>query len=208
VTHRRSGERLFDEPSRLKGNLQRRSGARLGLAIGEAFAAYLDAESERHATQRQRKGDLEAGPRRSPVIGPMSGSLRTTPRPLTIAEAAVFTAARPRGLNRTNHDESRKRRGPGRDPPPGKSRRATGTPDGPQWVRRTPGTPGSRWARAVTTGIPNLQLDAPSRERPAPLEELNGGFESHLTAAAGWQPLPRTQVVGPERASPSCELVP
>jgi hypothetical protein len=25
----------------------------------------------------------------------------------------VFTAARPRGLNRTNHDESRERRGPG-----------------------------------------------------------------------------------------------
>jgi hypothetical protein len=40
----------------------------------------------------------------------MSGSLRTTLRPLTIAEAAVFTAARPRGLNRTNHDESRERR--------------------------------------------------------------------------------------------------
>jgi hypothetical protein len=72
VTHRRSGGRLFDEPSRLKGNPQRRSGARLGLAIGEAFAAYLDAESERHATRRQRKCDLEAGPRRSLVIGPMS----------------------------------------------------------------------------------------------------------------------------------------
>jgi hypothetical protein len=111
VTHRRSGERLFDEPSRLKGTPQRRSGARLGLAIGEAFAAYLDAESERHSTRRQRKCDLEAGPRRSLVIGPMSGSLRTTLRPLTIAEA-VFTAARPRGLNRTNHDESRERRGP------------------------------------------------------------------------------------------------
>jgi hypothetical protein len=94
VTHRRSGERLFDEPSRLKGNPQRRSGARLGLAIGEAFAAELDAESERHSTRRQRKCDLEAGARRSLVIGPMSGSLRTTPRPLTIAEAAVFTAAR------------------------------------------------------------------------------------------------------------------
>jgi hypothetical protein len=38
------------------------------------------------------------------------------PAALTIAEAAeaaVFTAARPRGLNRTNHDESRERRGPG-----------------------------------------------------------------------------------------------
>ena len=54
-------------------------------------------------------------PRRSLVIGPMSGSLRTTLRPLTIAEAAVFTAAWPRGLNRTNHDESRERRGPGPD---------------------------------------------------------------------------------------------
>jgi hypothetical protein len=43
---------------------------------------------------------------------PMSGSLGTTLRPLTIAEA-VFTAARPLGLNRTNHDESRERRGPG-----------------------------------------------------------------------------------------------
>ena len=59
VTHRRSGERLFDEPSRLKGNPQRRSSARLGLAIGEAFAAYLDAESERHSPRRQRKCDLE-----------------------------------------------------------------------------------------------------------------------------------------------------
>jgi hypothetical protein len=29
---------------------------------------------------------------------------------------AVFTAARPRGLNRTNHDESWERRGPGYDP--------------------------------------------------------------------------------------------
>jgi hypothetical protein len=110
VTHRRSGERLFDEPSRLKGNPPETSGARLGLAIGEAFAAYLDAESERHSTRRQRKCDLEAGPRRSLVIGRMSGSLRTTLRPLTIAEATVFTAARPRGLNRTNHDESRERR--------------------------------------------------------------------------------------------------
>jgi hypothetical protein len=53
VTHRRSGERLFDEPSRLKGIPQRRSGARFGLAlaIGEAFAAYLDAESKRHSTR-------------------------------------------------------------------------------------------------------------------------------------------------------------
>jgi hypothetical protein len=32
-------------------------------------------------------------------------------RGLTGAEA-VFTAARPRGVNRTNHDESRERRGP------------------------------------------------------------------------------------------------
>jgi conjugative relaxase-like TrwC/TraI family protein len=95
-----------------KGTPQRRSGARLGLAIGEAFATYPDAESERHSTRRQRKCDLEAGPRRSLVIGPMSGSLRTTLRPLTIAEAAMFTAVRPRGLNRTNHDESRERRGP------------------------------------------------------------------------------------------------
>ena len=46
ATHRRSGERLFDEPIRLKGNPQRRSGARLGLAIGEAFAAQLDAEGD------------------------------------------------------------------------------------------------------------------------------------------------------------------
>ena len=66
-----------------------------------SVAAELDAESERHSTRRQRKCDLEAGPRRSLVIGPMSGSLRTTLRPLTIAEAAVFTAARPRGLNHT-----------------------------------------------------------------------------------------------------------
>jgi hypothetical protein len=65
------------------------------------------------ADRRQQKCDLEAGPRRSLVVGPMSGSLRTTLRPLTIAEAAVFTAARPRGLNRTNHDKSRERRGPG-----------------------------------------------------------------------------------------------
>jgi hypothetical protein len=35
---------------------------RLGLAIGEAFAGYLDAESERHSTRRQRKCDLEAEP--------------------------------------------------------------------------------------------------------------------------------------------------
>jgi hypothetical protein len=45
--------------------------------------------------------------------GPLSGSLGTALRPLTIAEAAVFTAARPRGLNRTNHDESKERRDPG-----------------------------------------------------------------------------------------------
>ena len=64
-----------------RGTPQRRSDARLGLAIGEAFAAELDAESERHATRRQRKCDLEAGPRCSLVIGPMSGSLRTTLRP-------------------------------------------------------------------------------------------------------------------------------
>jgi hypothetical protein len=51
------------------------------------------------------------GPRRSLVMGPMSGSLRTTLRSPTSAEA-VFTAARLRGLNRTNHDESRERRGP------------------------------------------------------------------------------------------------
>jgi hypothetical protein len=42
----------------------------------------------------------------------MSGSLRTILRSPTSAEA-VFTAARLRGLNRTNHDESRERRGPG-----------------------------------------------------------------------------------------------
>jgi hypothetical protein len=93
VTHRRLGERLFDEPSRLKGNPQRRSGARLGLAIGEAFAAYLDAESERHSTRCHRKCDLEAGPRRSLVMRPMSGWLRTTLRPLTIAEAGVHRCA-------------------------------------------------------------------------------------------------------------------
>jgi hypothetical protein len=47
-----------------RGTPQRRSGARLGLAIGEAFAAYLDAESERHSTRRQRKCDLECSPLR------------------------------------------------------------------------------------------------------------------------------------------------
>ena len=93
MTHRRSGERLFDEPSRLKGNPQRRSGARLGLAIGEAFAAYLDAESERHSTRRQRKCDLEAGPRRSLVMGPMSGSLPDDPAALTMAESSVHRCA-------------------------------------------------------------------------------------------------------------------
>ena len=45
----------------------------------------------------------------------MFGSLLTTRRHLTGAEA-MFTAARPRGLNRTNHDESRERGGPGISP--------------------------------------------------------------------------------------------
>jgi hypothetical protein len=52
---------LFDEPSRLKGTPQRRSGARLGLAIGEAFAAYLDAESERHQLDANGNVTLRQG---------------------------------------------------------------------------------------------------------------------------------------------------
>jgi hypothetical protein len=56
-----------------------------------------------------------AGPWRSLVMRHMFGSLLTIRRPLTGAEA-VFTAARPRGLNRTNHDESRERRSPARTP--------------------------------------------------------------------------------------------
>jgi hypothetical protein len=35
VTHRRSGERLFDEPSRRKGNLPETVRRRFGLAIGQ-----------------------------------------------------------------------------------------------------------------------------------------------------------------------------
>jgi hypothetical protein len=52
------------------------------------------------------------GLRRSLVVRHMSGSLLTALRTPDRAEA-VFTAARQRGLNRTNHDESRERRAPG-----------------------------------------------------------------------------------------------
>jgi hypothetical protein len=63
-------------------------------------------------TSRTKSGSpLVSGPRRSLVMRHMSGSLLTACGPLTGAEA-VFTAPRPRGLNRTNHDESRERRSP------------------------------------------------------------------------------------------------
>jgi hypothetical protein len=70
------------------------------------------------------------------------------------------------------------------------------------------GNRGSAWARAVTTGKTKPQLEAPSRPGVRLMKYGGGGFESHLTATAGWQPLARRQVVGPERASPSPELVP
>jgi hypothetical protein len=93
-------------------------------AVADALLAQMDVDAA-----AQRLGELDergtrdasvpadaregpAGPRRSLVMGPMSGSLGTTLRSPTSAEA-VFTAARLRGLNRTNHDESRERRGPG-----------------------------------------------------------------------------------------------
>jgi DDE superfamily endonuclease len=53
-----------------------------------------------------------AGSRHSLVTRPMSGSLVTTLRPLAGAEP-VSTAAPPGRLNRTNHHESRERRGLG-----------------------------------------------------------------------------------------------
>src|SRR4029453_14592244 len=43
-------------------------------------------------------------------------------------------------------------------------------PYGPRWVRMTAEIPGSGRARAVTTGILNPRVHAPSDRRPAPLE--------------------------------------
>ena len=67
---------------------------------------------ERVRPRRPHRCGDDPEPRRSLVMEPMSGSLRMTLRSPTSAEA-VFTAARLHGLNRTNHDESRERRGPG-----------------------------------------------------------------------------------------------
>jgi DNA invertase Pin-like site-specific DNA recombinase len=61
VTHRRSGERLFDEPSRLKGNPQRRSGAQLGLAIGEAPAETASGAHANRPTLEQVLDQLRPG---------------------------------------------------------------------------------------------------------------------------------------------------
>jgi hypothetical protein len=54
----------------------------------------------------------------------------------------------------------------------------------------------------------NLQADGPPQRRPAPLEDPDGAFESHLTAAAGRRrPLPTRRVSPGVGAYPSVELV-
>jgi hypothetical protein len=82
-----------------------------------------------------------------------------------------------------------------------------GIPYGPCWVRMTPGAPGSRRTRAVTTGLLNLKVSAPSR---ADMGQLR-------SPAAGSDPTrPLSRADGPcqrgrrrrGRASPCVELVP
>ena len=64
---------------------------------------------------------------------------------------------------------------------------------GPHWVRTASVAWGSRRARAVTTGIKKPQVVASSRPEPRPQEQDGGGFESHLTSAAGWWALPTSR---------------
>lgn len=54
---------------------------------------------------------------------------------------------------------------------------------GSAWQRKPPG---SRRARAVTTGIVNLQVSALSWRRPRALKEPDGGFEP--LGPSCWQP--------------------
>jgi hypothetical protein len=75
--------------------------------------------------------------------------------------------------------------------PPGHDRRRLG----PRWVRMAPGIPGSQRARAVTIGRTKLQVNAPSRRSPAPVDGLKGGFELPTRLPRALRPLALEAVV-------------
>ena len=108
MTHRRSGARLVDEPSRLKGTPQRRSGARLGPALGEAFRRVPGCRERASCTstptEMRPRGRASAFSRYEAYVRIVGDGLR--PRPLHKQQLSTLDRALVLSRQNAGHAEA------------------------------------------------------------------------------------------------------